>query len=122
MVRILLSLLLAGALGGCAASGPLALAGTPGCSVVTAMRMAMAGLPCRVPKPPPAPYCTRSLADVDCWQDPERLPDQPPQVADGGWEAPTLPQAPTGEAVPPDVRPGLPGTREAWDHASGPKH
>ncbi len=99
MVRVLPLLLLVGALGGCAASGPLALAGTPGCGFVTAMRMALAGLPCRVPKPPPAPYCTRSLADIDCWRDPAHLPDRPPQVADGGWEAPSLPPVAAGGAA-----------------------
>ncbi len=34
--------------------------------------------------PPPLPYCTASLANVDCWQDPAALPHPvPPQVADG---------------------------------------
>ena len=117
MVRRVLSLMLVGGLAGCAASGPIALAGTSGCGFVTAMRMAMAGLPC-MPKLPPAPYCTRSLGDVDCWTDPGRLPDRPPQVADGGWEAPALPRAPTsggpttggvapGGAAPGGASPGL---------------
>jgi hypothetical protein len=36
------------------------------------------------PPPPPLPYCTRSLANVDCWQDPAALPHPvPPEVADG---------------------------------------
>ena len=36
------------------------------------------------PLPPPVPYCTQSLANVDCWQDPTALPRPiPPQVADG---------------------------------------
>ncbi|HVB68224.1 MAG TPA: hypothetical protein VNE67_10255 [Acetobacteraceae bacterium] len=91
MVRILLPLALLSALAGCATSGPLALAGTSGCSFVTAMRMAMAGLPCTGPQPPPAPYCTRSLGDADCWRDPQNLPGHPPQLADGGWEAPNPP-------------------------------
>jgi hypothetical protein len=34
--------------------------------------------------PAPLPYCTRSLANVDCWQDPAALPHPaPPEVADG---------------------------------------
>ena len=33
--------------------------------------------------PPRPPYCTRGLATVDCWIDPERLPAEPPEVADG---------------------------------------
>ena len=37
----------------------------------------------REPAPPPQPYCTRSLARVDCWSDPQDLPDHPPPVADG---------------------------------------
>lgn len=105
MVRRVLSLMLLGGLAGCAASGPIALAGTSGCGLVTAMRMAMAGLPCTPPKPPPAPYCTRSLGDVDCWTDPQRLADRPPQVADGGWEAPALPRAPTAGGAAPDLEP-----------------
>ena len=36
------------------------------------------------PPPEPPPYCTRSLANVDCWRDPAALPQPlPPQVADG---------------------------------------
>ncbi|MDE2005173.1 MAG: hypothetical protein KGI51_01300 [Rhodospirillales bacterium] len=81
-------LLLPLALAACAASGPLSRAGTAGCDVVTAIRRTFAGLPCAAPSPP-APYCTRSLADVDCWRDPAALPAPlPPQVADGGWVAP----------------------------------
>jgi hypothetical protein len=40
---------------------------------------------CRPKEPPPEtpPYCTRSLGVVDCWRDPAKLPDRPPQVADG---------------------------------------
>lgn len=34
-----------------------------------------------IPEPPP--YCTRSLGVVDCWADPDTLPNRPPQVADG---------------------------------------
>lgn len=33
--------------------------------------------------PMPQPYCTRSLAVVDCWLNPEELPGPPPNVADG---------------------------------------
>ena len=83
--RALLCLL---ALSGCAASGPLSYAGTRGCDVLTAVRMTLAGLPCPPPPPPPAPYCTRSLGDADCWTDPAKLRDHPPQLADGGWVAP----------------------------------
>ena len=32
--------------------------------------------------PPPIPYCTRSLARVDCWASPSLLPRPPPGVAD----------------------------------------
>ncbi len=71
MARILTCLLLLGLLDGCA----------PG-------RSPLAGD--APPALPPAPYCTRSLADVDCWRDPRRLADRPPQVADGGWQAPAL--------------------------------
>lgn len=35
------------------------------------------------PEPPAEPYCTRSLAAVDCWSAPEAMRDLPPQVADG---------------------------------------
>jgi hypothetical protein len=40
---------------------------------------------CRPVEPPPEtpPYCTRSLAVADCWQDPASLPDHPPELADG---------------------------------------
>ena len=40
---------------------------------------------CRPIEPPPVPppYCTRSLGTVDCWSDPSRLADRPPDVADG---------------------------------------
>lgn len=37
----------------------------------------------REPPPPPPPYCTRSLARVDCWSDPQDLPDHPRRLADG---------------------------------------
>jgi hypothetical protein len=40
---------------------------------------------CRPTDPPPEvpPYCTRSLATVDCWNDPSAMSDLPPEVADG---------------------------------------
>jgi hypothetical protein len=40
---------------------------------------------CRPVEPPPEtpPYCTRSLANADCWRDPASLPDHPPEIADG---------------------------------------
>jgi hypothetical protein len=40
---------------------------------------------CRPVDPPvPAqPYCTRSLARVDCWADPQNLGNRPPEVAQG---------------------------------------
>lgn len=34
------------------------------------------------PPPSPQPYCTRSLGVVDCWADPEKMPNLPPQVGD----------------------------------------
>jgi hypothetical protein len=33
--------------------------------------------------PVPPPYCTRSLANIDCWQNPAALPGPPPELADG---------------------------------------
>ncbi len=40
---------------------------------------------CRAVEPAPEPpvYCTRSLARVDCWQDPDGVPGHPRPVADG---------------------------------------
>jgi hypothetical protein len=40
---------------------------------------------CRPIEPPPEtpPYCTRSLAQPDCWRDPAALPDRPRELADG---------------------------------------
>jgi hypothetical protein len=35
------------------------------------------------PPVPPQPYCTRSLGMVDCWAQPDRMPNLPPQVAEG---------------------------------------
>ena len=35
------------------------------------------------PLPDALPYCTRSLGVVNCWSNPEALPNLPPQVADG---------------------------------------
>ncbi len=35
------------------------------------------------PPVPPIPYCTRSLAGVDCWAHPEQIPGIPAQVAQG---------------------------------------
>lgn len=42
---------------------------------------------CRPVDPPvaPAPYCTRSLAGIDCWAHPEQIPGIPMQVAQGPW-------------------------------------
>jgi hypothetical protein len=52
------------------------------CSVV---RLDQGKSYCRpvAPPPPRQLYCTRSLGVVDCWNNPEDLPDHPPQVADG---------------------------------------
>lgn len=36
----------------------------------------------RYEAPRPQPFCTRSLARVDCWEDPALLPRQQPEVAD----------------------------------------
>jgi hypothetical protein len=38
------------------------------------------------PPLPPQPYCTRSLAGVDCWAHPELMPNLPRQVAQGPHE------------------------------------
>ena len=38
------------------------------------------------PPVPPQPYCTRSLAGVDCWAHPELMANVPPQVAQGPHE------------------------------------
>lgn len=40
---------------------------------------------CRDPDPPPAPppFCSRSLAGVNCWTNPGELTDHPRGVADG---------------------------------------
>ena len=35
------------------------------------------------PAPPPQEYCTRSLADVDCWSEPALVANLGPSVADG---------------------------------------
>lgn len=35
------------------------------------------------PPPDPQPYCTRSLAVVDCWMDPAAVPNLGPDVANG---------------------------------------
>jgi hypothetical protein len=35
------------------------------------------------PKPEPQPFCTRTLASVNCWQDPATVPGHPHGVADG---------------------------------------
>ncbi len=32
--------------------------------------------------PPPPPFCSRTLANVQCWADPEHFPSQPRQIAD----------------------------------------
>ena len=91
MARVLLCLSLLGLLGGCAPGGS-GLAARVGC--------ALGGASCAQPAPPPAPYCTRSLANVDCWADPRRLADRPPQVADGGWQAPALVRPTLGASAP----------------------
>jgi hypothetical protein len=35
------------------------------------------------PKPEPPEFCTRSLAGVNCWADPDTVPGHPRGVADG---------------------------------------
>ena len=42
---------------------------------------------CQATQPPPdqPPFCSRSLGVVDCWKNPEDLPDHPQSVADGPW-------------------------------------
>lgn len=42
------------------------------------------------PPLPPQPYCTRTLADTDCWVNPAALVNEPPDVAD------TPPPPPSG--------------------------
>lgn len=36
----------------------------------------------RDPKPPPQPYCTRTLGNVTCWENPALLPRPQPEVAE----------------------------------------
>jgi hypothetical protein len=52
------------------------------CSVV---RLDQGKTYCRPVEPPPEPppYCTRGLATVNCWADPETVPGHPRGVADG---------------------------------------
>jgi hypothetical protein len=52
------------------------------CSVV---RLDQGKTYCRPIEPPPEPppYCTRGLATVDCWKDPDTVPNHPRGVADG---------------------------------------
>jgi hypothetical protein len=52
------------------------------CSVV---RLDQGQSYCRETEPPPVrpAFCTRSLAAVDCWANPEALPGHPREVADG---------------------------------------
>jgi hypothetical protein len=52
------------------------------CSVV---RLDQGKTYCRAikPAPPPPEFCSRSLGVVDCWADPDALPDHPRGVADG---------------------------------------
>jgi hypothetical protein len=84
---------IAGAAGGIGLASVVAIQRTPldalyslvtgkDCSVV---RMGQGKPYCRPVEPPPEPprFCTRSLGNVDCWQDPASLPDRPRGVADG---------------------------------------
>ena len=52
------------------------------CSIV---RLEQGKSYCRPRDPPlaPPPFCTRSLGRIECWQNPEALPNHPAQVADG---------------------------------------
>jgi hypothetical protein len=52
------------------------------CSVV---RLDQGKTYCRRVEPPPepSPYCTRGLATVNCWADPDTVPGHPRGVADG---------------------------------------
>ena len=52
------------------------------CSVV---RLEQGKTYCRPVEPPPEPqpYCTRSLAAVDCWSDPASVPNLGPTVTEG---------------------------------------
>jgi len=40
---------------------------------------------CRQEEPPPAPppFCSRSLGQVDCWREPDKLSNRPRELADG---------------------------------------
>jgi hypothetical protein len=91
-----LAVFLAGFLGGCVpvfhrTLPDLIYSGVTGrdCSMV---RLDRGDSYCRTVDPPlpPQPYCTRSLAGVDCWAQPERMSNLPPQVAE-------LPHEPTAE-------------------------
>jgi hypothetical protein len=55
------------------------------CSIV---RMEQGKTYCKAVEPPPEPpaFCTRTLAEVNCWADPATLPDHPTGVADGPWQ------------------------------------
>ncbi len=52
------------------------------CSVVRLDRLQDYCAPLEPPYGPP-PFCTRTLADVVCWSDPERFAAPPRPVADG---------------------------------------
>jgi hypothetical protein len=51
----------------------------------SAVRLDQGKTYCRPVEPPPEPpaFCTRSLGSVDCWRDPDTLPNHPHGVADG---------------------------------------
>jgi hypothetical protein len=75
-------LLAAVVLAGCAAPlGRDGLPMSPGQTVCEALPFTRCCRPAPPPGPPP-PYCTRSLGVADCWRDPSRLTDQPPELAD----------------------------------------
>ncbi len=64
---------------------------------------------CRPPEPPPAqqPYCTRSLANVDCWASPENLGSPPPRTLAEGPTALTAEQEANRTAPWPQAGIGL---------------
>ena len=70
------------------------------CSVV---RLDQGKSYCRPVEPPPEsqPYCTRSLGVADCWREPDRLPNRPPELTAGPRELTPLQEADRTRSWPP---------------------
>lgn len=86
--RAILAWVTVGCVGGCVpvfhrSLPDLVYSGVTGrdCSMVRLDRGESYCLPV-APPPPPQPYCTHSLAGIDCWAQPERMQNLPPQVAE----------------------------------------